>query len=597
MARRTAFSSPAAAFLIASLLLPSSGAIAQAPQEEPTFFESVDVSVVNVEVFVTDRSDKRVQGLTQNDFEVFEDGKRIEISYFYAQDEPASGEPQVNVVEAPVEDVPQDQQLHLAIFVDNQNLSPANRNRVLPSVKSFLTTQLRPQDRVLLATYNGPGQVQVRQAPTRDPQTLVQAIDDIAKSSAGLGNKSDLRMLVGELQQSANPDSEDPRERDIAAMDAEASYSSIEMYAQQAYNQAKSTVAALEQFVNGLAGLPGRKAVLFISGGLSLRPSQAIYDAWEQKFGRVNREEGIANRLSTLDNDVTQDFEKLADRANANRVTFYSLGVSDVLSAGAASSRSATIWTANQEQAEKNTTSQSMALLSGPTGGIALFDATDPAMLLTRMREDMDSFYSLGYVPAHRRTGKNHKIEVKVKQRPDLRVRYRESFRDRTTQELMTDQTMSALLFGSDENPLEVALEFQDVVGEKVKKDERLVQLTVKLPMSKLVLLPQEQVHEGNVSVFLAVRDSQGRNSDITQVKIPVRIPNDRLMASLGQAAGYRTRLVMRPGEHTVAVGVRDELANVSSLVTQSYTPGQGTPIAGAASDAPADPPKKGTGL
>lgn len=596
MARRTAFFSPVATFLITSLLLPPSEVMAQTAEEEPTFFESIDVSVVNVEVVVTDKDDKRVTGLTQSDFEVFEDGKRVELSYFYAKEGDAApaAAPEATLEEAPAAaSVPEDQQAYLAIFIDNQNLVAAGRNRVLNSVKEFLQNQLGPRDRVLLATYNGPGAVSVQQSPTRDPQALVKAIDEIAKSSTGASNM-DLRMIVSEIDQGID---EDEGERDDAIMDAEASYSSVEMYAQQAYNKAKSTVAALEQFINGLSGLPGRKAVLYISGGVSLRPAEAIYAAWEQKYGRLNQDENIASRMSTLDIDVTKHFERLAERANANRITFYSLGVPNVLDGGSASSRGFTSWSRTQDITEMSSTGQSMFMLAGPTGGLAQFDNVSPKDLLTRMREDLDSFYSLGYIPSHRRTGKNHKIEVKVK-RPGLTARYRESFRDRTAQELMTDQTMSALLFGSNENPLEVAVELNDVVGEKMKKNEKLVQLTVKLPMSKLVLLPQEQVHEGSVSVFLAVRDSNGRNSDITQVKIPVRIPNDRLMASLGQTAGYRTRLVMRPGEHTVAVGVRDELANVSSTVTQLYTPGQGTPLSGAAAEAPVDAAaQKGTGL
>src|SRR5947209_2836247 len=46
--------------------------------------EVVDVSVVNVDVYVTDRQGKRVPGLAKNDFEMFEDGKPVAITNFYA---------------------------------------------------------------------------------------------------------------------------------------------------------------------------------------------------------------------------------------------------------------------------------------------------------------------------------------------------------------------------------------------------------------------------------------------------------------------------------------------------------------------------------
>jgi hypothetical protein len=192
--------------------------------------------------------------------------------------------------------------------------------------------------------------------------------------------------------------------------------------------------------------------------------------------------------------------------------------------------------------------------------------------MLARMREDFDTYYSLGYTPSHKRTGKNHEIEVRVK-RPGLKARHRETYRDRTSAEVMSDKTLAALLFGANENPLEVALQFgEELPGDK---GQNQVMLTVKLPMNKLVLLPQGQFHEGRVTIYLAVRDAEGRNSPINEIKVPIRVPNDQLLTALGQVAGYRTKLAMRPVAHTVAVGVRDELGNVVSTVTLPYSPGQ----------------------
>src|SRR5436309_15708007 len=62
---------------------------AGAPPQGETFFESVDVSVVNVDVYVADKSGKRVHGLKREDFDLYEDGKPVPISNFYAEE----GEP------------------------------------------------------------------------------------------------------------------------------------------------------------------------------------------------------------------------------------------------------------------------------------------------------------------------------------------------------------------------------------------------------------------------------------------------------------------------------------------------------------------------
>ena len=54
------------------------------PATGPEFFESIDVNLVNVDVYVTDKKGNRINGLTRNDFELFEDKKPVQITNFYA---------------------------------------------------------------------------------------------------------------------------------------------------------------------------------------------------------------------------------------------------------------------------------------------------------------------------------------------------------------------------------------------------------------------------------------------------------------------------------------------------------------------------------
>ena len=55
-----------------------------AQDDSSLFFDTVDVYVVNVEVIVTDQDGNPVTGLTRDDFEVFEDGKKVELTNFFA---------------------------------------------------------------------------------------------------------------------------------------------------------------------------------------------------------------------------------------------------------------------------------------------------------------------------------------------------------------------------------------------------------------------------------------------------------------------------------------------------------------------------------
>src|SRR5947209_15103556 len=57
---------------------------------EETYYESIDVDVVNVEVVATDRAGRPVAGLGQNDFELYEDGKPVAVSNFFHSDDAAA---------------------------------------------------------------------------------------------------------------------------------------------------------------------------------------------------------------------------------------------------------------------------------------------------------------------------------------------------------------------------------------------------------------------------------------------------------------------------------------------------------------------------
>src|SRR4029079_293532 len=89
-------------FTLALLVAP---AVAAKPAEKPptdstvrdgatqggAFFENVNVDIINVEVFVTDKAGNPVKGLKQEDFQILEDGRPVAISNFYSGD--TSGKP------------------------------------------------------------------------------------------------------------------------------------------------------------------------------------------------------------------------------------------------------------------------------------------------------------------------------------------------------------------------------------------------------------------------------------------------------------------------------------------------------------------------
>ena len=81
---------------------------AQAPARDDSFGEEIQVNVVNLDVFVSDKQGKPLEGLQASDFTVTEDGKPVKITNFYREKhQPAAGEG----ARAATAERPQDQRL------------------------------------------------------------------------------------------------------------------------------------------------------------------------------------------------------------------------------------------------------------------------------------------------------------------------------------------------------------------------------------------------------------------------------------------------------------------------------------------------------
>jgi VWFA-related protein len=582
-------------FLLPAFLDPA-GAAAQEKDDEQTFYESVDVQVVNLEVFVTDKSGQRVTGLTRDDFQVLEDGKPVEISNFFAVGDagPASGPAATPSAVAPetspppAATLPDEQHLHLAIVVDNLSIIPQARIRLLEALRKEVIPRLRPEDLALVATYEG-SSVNLVQGLTSDKSALLAALDAVAQGAPrGVERSMDRRQLLSQIDRADRMEGQQPGHgADMAAEDAQEVYAAIRSYVQQRYNETRGTLDALTGFTDALAGLPGRKSLLYVGGGLSLRPGESFFQAWQSKFAQLSNSVG-ASDFDGFEHDLTRFFEQLVQHANSNRVTFYTLGATEELAGISAEFGGSSTWTTQLATTEEMNLTESMRRLGDGTGGLASVNAINPGPILARMLDDFNAYYSLGFVPQGKPDGKNRKLQVTVRGRRDLLVRHRDGRRERPSRERMTDRTLAALLLDPGSNPLEMAVDF--VRETKNAKGQLEVEALVKFPIGRLVLLPQGKFHEGRVSVWVSSRDLRGRSSAVQEIIIPIRVPNDQLLTALGQTAAYKMPLLLRPEEHRIAVAMRDELGNVDSAVTVSFKPGQTEPPA-APITPPATPP------
>lgn len=609
-----------ACFLILATGASAFAAKPPAPPPPPSFGATVEVNVVNVDVYATDKSGQRVTDLKKGDFQLLEDGKAVEITNFEA----VAGRPArleaPSSTSSPAAAAPEDA-WNLIVLFDNFNLDPSSRTRAIRQLREFLAHGLGPVDRVMLVTQDFTPQV--RLPFTNDQAAISHALDGIERLSLhGLEIERDRRQAfqnVLTVQEVALLDPDlPPCPIDIATP--------AHTYASMRRQEVLRTLSGLTVMVNSLSGVPGRKAVLHVSDGIPLIPGHevfqliieicggagtgglghspvpggsqesspgeglgrsrardvdplTVFDARE--FGPMAYQAASQGPLDAQSYNVAKQLQELAAHANANRVTLYTLQASglqapDASSAGAGPADRLFQFPAIGAVLRSNNR-DSLQLLADDTGGRSILDTNDFLPDLSRVREDFESYYSLGYAPAHTGDGREHRIEVKVK-RAGTRLRYRQSYRDKPAMEKAVDRTLATLLYGIEDNPLGITVE----VAEQTPGPAGSVNVPIrlKIPLFKLAVLNRETLFEGNLRLLVATRSDDGRSSPVRQIAVPLQIPRKQVLTAMGQFYVYTLTLQLPPGEQRVAVAVRDELAATTSYLSRVIAVGTATAAA-----------------
>lgn len=561
-----------------------------APQsdEPPIFSEQIRVEVVELEVIVTDRDGEPVTDLERVDFEVRLDGEPIEITNFYAVGSAtASPAPEGTAEEGAI--VPLDRRLHLAIVVDLRSLPFGRVKRALEDVATGVLEGLGAGDEVMVASLDR--RFEVHQPFTGDLQAAAQALRAVSTASAGVGEgERDLRRIAQELVRISPPSSggssggggfggglASEADAELVRALARDLRNSIDQYAERRHLEARATAQVLEEVVDRMGGLAGRKVVLYVGGGIEERPGEALRIAWQDKFS--NPAYGVsvgAGESFPQGESLLPTFVRVGERANAKGVVFYalapetgvrSLGVSAEI--GGLSTADTQNFAANVGTAFDVARGAPLAALAARTGGTARVGGGDLSGFLGQIQRDSGSYYSLGIRLAETDAAdEQHRVKVRVNRR-GLRVRHRETVRPRTAVEKAEAATLASLVHGEGENELGVSIEFGP--AEVDEEGLLLLPMTVRFPLMRLVLVPQGELHVGQATLLMAAMDDEQDLSSMQSVELPIRVPTEDLVGALQRLAQYEATLRIRPGRHRIAVGLHDQMGDTTSTVVAEH--------------------------
>jgi VWFA-related protein len=557
---------PAWSVLLAVAL--ASGLSAQSAAEAPQslFIERVDISIVNVEVFV---DGEEGQGLTAEDFQIFEDGKPVEISNFYASRRldrvtadfaadrelvASGGRPAPDVQAA--REVPDDQRLNLLVYIDNYNLRPENRQHVLKELGRFLEDRVYQHDRVMLVAYGR--KVEVVQPFTQDMRRIMEGVERIAGMGTFRQNDDALRRRV-EIEMFDNVDP-------VSGLEA------IRLYAQGQRAAGEKSLRSFAGAIRSMGGLVGRKAVLYVGDGIERRPGEGLYQLLADASGpRTANRSGV--HLDSFRQDIGDVIEDVTREANAHQVTLYTLhargpaGASRLAAdqnGGAASSTAG--GSLNAHMTEVASSQETLMDLAQATGGTMIANTLNYDQAFQALSRDFDNLYSLGYRSRNGGDGKFHKIEVKV-DKPGLKLRYRNGYVDKDSQARIADRTVSALLFEQQSNAIGARVEFGTPVAEK--RDQYTVNTLLRVPFNGVTVLPEGNRLRGRLRIFVAVQDEVGL-SEVQEIPFPVDVGAADLPKARGKEIGQAVKLLLRGGLSKVAFGIWDEVSGNESFIQQS---------------------------
>jgi VWFA-related protein len=414
---------------------------------------------------------------------------------------------------------------------------------------------------------------------THDVALLRDSLERIVRSGRGVSTALGRNSILRAIERAVDPraaQGASPTEAEMILRHAEADavqiLGDIQSHVVERRLDLKNCQRRLETLVASLAGLDGRKAVLYISSGYETRLGEALFRRWWAKFLPITNRLGMNNIEPEINQqDMTHEVQNLVAHANANGAVFYALGPGiDRFGPMAANVGSAT--TSSVLQGVIGNEAGVLEALALGTGGLALTTSSNVDHLIDGLERSLESYYSLGYSSELSASGKRRRIKVEIDD-PDLVVRYARDYLDKSSEDLMEERTLAALLLDVADNPLAIGVELGK--EERHEDGKFLLPVQIKIPIANLTLLPEEDRHVARVSLVFVAQDERG-TSDPVHLALPIDIPNTELLTALSRSAAYSARLTVRAGEQKLAIGVRDEIAQIDSTLNVVANVGDG---------------------
>jgi VWFA-related protein len=543
-------------FAVAALLAAQIGAQTPAATPPPaapqaaatdgstTFHSTTHLVQVNV---IVRHHNEPVTDLKKEDFKLYDNGKQQTITTFSVEssngklpDSPVKLPPGVYTNKLMAK--PGTPQSVTVILLDLFNTHLQDQMFARQQIIKFLQT-IRPEDRVALYVLGN--SLKVLHDYTTDSTDLLRALNAFGDGKTLPDLSQDQKMSFGTDMISLNQwmmTGGTGQERD--------------MYMIQ---RVTGTLNVIEFIANHLASLPGRKNLIWVSGGFPLTMGFNSI----REFNDPTREH----------REFSEEITRTVKAVNNANVAIYPVDARGLVADGRFSADKQKIdLKPKLSMGPIVENQQTMEELASRTGGKAFYNTNDLKHAIQDAISDASTTYTLGFYPADEHyDGKFHKFTVKAEHSGfGYDVRYRKGYFDfqnkPTDEKARKAEIADAVLSPLDSSALGVSVGTARV--DKPAPNSMVLRLSID-PIG-LGFSPAADRMKGKLDVFLVQKNDRGNQFNGTDDKIELNLTNDqyaKMMKSAGLILPDRT-VPLVPQATQLRIVVRDDASGTLGSVT-----------------------------
>jgi VWFA-related protein len=505
------------------------------PQEAPTFRSTT--RLVQVNVVVQAKKGGPVADLKREDFTLLEEGKPQKIAFFAVQ---KSGKLNTAPLKLPENvfsnrfgdraDVPQSV---TAILIDSLNTPWHSQAYARNQVLRFLK-QIQPHERVALYTMGR--SLRVLHDYTSDASSL---IDRLSRWSARV--EPDLEASVGMAK------SGDPMAEYLSAEFLEAEQRFADFIAG---TRVTNTLQALESIAEHLAAVPGRKSLIWVSGGF---PLMIGFDK---------------NRFAEARDKRTffEEMQRTMRAFNQSNVAIYPVDARGLMTNPSleASRRYAPPMTDISWTPEHHET---MRELAARTGGKAYVNRNDIDGAVREVFADAEVTYTLAYYPAET-VAKDTFRDVVVKvSRPGVSVRHRKGYYALPDLDSGDVNAIQAEMRNAVWSPLDATAVAMNARVDLLKTENKYSVYT-QVDAETISVQQVGDRWQGRVDFAFVLKSEDRRNVGSETHTIALNMTKPTYLRVLKEGLIYHHSLAVQPNATTMRIVVRDARSGLAGSIT-----------------------------